>query len=221
MVNKNLFGVVVAVMVAGSGTLASAAVALDTVTLSYQPLPFSGIVLELDKFDPNQGTLTDITINITGTSTGGMRTWTLDSGQEQATITGFGIGAFLEVSTLTSSDILLDPLTYSGGTVTEENPTIQVVGNNSSDTETETVGLSDFGLYTGAGETWNVTISGDVAVSNGNVTGGSGSASMPEGDVFGGATVEVVYTYDPIPEPASLILIGLGSVVIFGCRRHY
>ena len=72
----------------------------------------------------------------------------------------------------------------------------------------------DFGLYTGAG-TYTVTFhSGQYAAntSSGAVSY-SGTAANSEG------TLSIVYTYTPVPEPASLGLFAVGGLALFLRRR--
>ena len=221
MIHNRAMSVVVAAVVLATGSALSAeTLSYTTTPIVSQELSFAGVTRQLEKFDAALGTLTAVTIEVNGFSDAGTLTWTLNSGQPASFVT-VGIGATLLIDTPTTENILVNPTTENSGLVDNPSPnSISVTGNNSTDTETENVGSGDFGIYTASfiGETFNLTFDGFL-YTNVSTSGGSGIANSPTG-TLGGGDVTVTYEYDAIPEPASLILVGLGSIAILGRRRR-
>lgn len=211
MIRKTLFSVVAAGVVAGLTTMASA----DTIT--YGPTNFGPFAtaqntpgfLSVPQFNPALGTLTEVTLQLDGSSDGGSIEFTA-SGSGSITL---GIGSTIQVSGPASLVALANPKNTQlyTGLVASDVRTLNGTPTTDSDTQTLTTGLAPYiGLSSVA---FDLFADGDFS-SSGSATG-SAVSSFPTFDF----DVTVTYEYTAIPEPASLILLGLGSVALISRRR--
>jgi PEP-CTERM motif len=205
----------------------------DTITQTMSISQGSGTKTHtFDKFDVSLGTLSAVTITVTEGLTvfcdvlnsadfsGGASAATYSNASATGTATVFtpdmpGPSSSFAFSVSTS------PSSGTVGAVTGFNVIEVHVGQASgSTTRTDNVALANFGDYEGAGGATYVVTSKVFGSRTGSTS--SSFASIRDQEIEGGS-VEIVYTYTAVPEPASLVMfaLGLGGVFIAGgCRRR-
>jgi hypothetical protein len=203
----------------------SAAVQAATVSFSdsipVQPTNFSSSV-SVSKFDPSLGTLLSIQFDLAGAVEGSARFESLDAAP--ATVT-MNLSAQIALQRPDNSTLVVVlPLVQTVDNVTAFDGTIDFGGtsgrtysglsNSASNSFTSPPPISDLALFTGLG---NITL---PVVATGMSSGSGAGNLILQFNTSAGADVMVTYTYEPIPEPASLALLGFGMLTVLRRRRR-
>ncbi len=198
--------------VALAGT-AQAQIQTFTFDVPEQTVPFTES-FTLPGFDPALGTLTEVEITTFASVTATVEVLnTSDDDLEVADAT-----ATIPIDVTGPSDLSLQQdLTAGpfGGTALADSTTelgIATVTGTESETFTDVMDLTEFTTDT----LLTFAFSADA---------GEFAGTGPPGSVFFGGsasalgTITVVYTFIPIPEPSSLVLVGLGGVALLAGRK--
>ena len=201
-----------------SDTFGPSAIAIPTTTIP------------LLKFDPALGTLTLVELSLDANTSAGSIAW--DNEAAIPTDVTLGIGAEVTATAPSALAAVAVPLQLGSALgIAADNDgaadfvgtdAFSVVGGSGNDSDSDASGLAAVLLaYTAtfAGETFNTDI--DSLVQNFlSTTGGFGPIQQTPGAFDG--TVEVIYTYNPIPEPSTAALAALGLLGLgwFGWRRR-
>ncbi len=209
-------------------TAGLASAATITQNQFYSGIPNLTGSLTFDQFDESLGDLTSIQIILSLQSSGGQLI--LDNDSEEPASGTFEFGA---TGSITSGDVGLVNSSFIAipGTVGayhseafslsgnlddgpgDYDPTspdgLQYDGGTETDSKSDLVGSAAWDGYTGTG-TYDI----DYAVSQHQNYGSIGGIEYAVSPVTASGYVEVVYTYDPIPEPATITLLTLGALTL-------
>ena len=182
----------------------------------------SSVVGSLQKFNSALGTLTSVRLTLDSTTYAGSLTW--DNESDVVTDVTLEIGAEVTASTLggllvttavplqsgSQNGVLADSDAapdYVGG------DSFGIIGNTGSDIKyTESSSASVLTAFTASGVEYFDAYLGSVLKKTVSTTGGYGADIYTAGQTDG--IITVTYTYDPIPEPATIAILGLGLVGI-------
>jgi hypothetical protein len=212
-----------AALLLAAGTLAQAAT-MNTATEStgWQGLGFSDS-LYLPQFDTSLGTLTGVTLHITDTEESGI---TIENGAASSASITISLAGSVEVTDNDTIDsvALLNKNFGPYSLAANEGPTIPTYNQSGPDfldlgtisaTANKTTSSSDLSLYEGPG-----TVEIDVTGAGGWSASGSTAYSLNINEFVGEASVFATYTYTAVPEPSSVLLLGLGGLAL-ACSRRF
>lgn len=172
------------------------------------------------KFDGSLGTLTKVELIITGHSYGGVVTYESLSVQPVAVdidvvtkIKVTGPGSLLVIST-PQQNTTFNAAAYDGATDYAGTSGTTLTGAAASDQKSDSMSLpADLSGFYGPGSfVYNFTSSMSAAISG-------SSYSSTATDTNFNFNYEVIYTYDTVPEAASLSVLGLGGAALMARRR--
>ncbi|QQE12988.1 PEP-CTERM sorting domain-containing protein [Planctomycetota bacterium] len=195
---------------------ASAALIDDSAPFAF-PLSPATQTVALDQFDPALGTLISVTIEIEGEVTADITAENdsvLDAPGYQISLTA----NFEAVAPGTSAVVALNDAWAQALVATDGVPgsgaDFHDFGTLSDDNSNSNSIVSGLAPYIGTG-----TIDVDVNGSAGFSFSGTTDSSLDISNLAGEGEVTVIYNYIPIPEPASMALLGLGGVAILARRK--
>jgi hypothetical protein len=218
-----LFAGAVLVLAAASPAWASLFVSYD-VLYGPENVPDAGTTVSLPQFDEASfGTLVGITLTLDATASAGSITW--DNESDVATDVDLGIGGEVTAVAPSALTLVAVPLQMGSGIdISADNDGLpdfagidsySVTGGTGVDSDSDTLtNPADFAPYKGLG-TFNVDISSIVKTFVAT-SGGTGDTQSSAGQTSGTVTV----TYEYVPEPATLALLGLGSLATLVRRRR-
>jgi len=198
--------------------------------ISYTSTPFSGdtsLDASLQQFDPTLGTLTGATVTLNADLTPVVEVLNYTGSSAPFT---YAFETTYDTNPVTNQVVF----TPSPATVTDPYSNVQDVdfvslvqngvaadqGINQFDgtpvlfSLDSTVPVGDLSSFVGSSD-----VSFDYAADGDGNYGGSGAGLYFGGDRSYAGTATVTYTYDAVPEPTSLGLLGLGALGLFRRRR--
>lgn len=179
----------------------------------------------LSLFDPALGTLTQVELILDANAFAGSIAW--DNEAEIPTDVTLGIGAEVTITTTFGDSVVAIPLQLGSqmGVAADNDGAADFVGTDSfsvaggigNDVQNATLTAAlDLANYTGLG-TFGIDV--EAVVQNFlSTTGGFGPIQQTPGTTDGTATV--TYTFTPIPEPATALLLGGGLLGIAAASRR-
>ena len=206
--------------------LLAAAAASQAVDISYsQTVPTATTDYNqnfvLPKFNPALGTLTAITFDLSGTVSGSARAESLD-----AAIAALNLNLQATISLLDPSNsalVVAVPVVNNIFNATAFDGVIDFGGtsgvsylnlsNTASNSFGPTLNAGLVSTFVGAG---NVTLKINA---NGNSTATGAGNIVSQFATQASALAKVTYTYQPVPEPASFAVLGLGAAAMLRRRR--
>lgn len=183
--------------------------------------------ISLPKFDPALGTLLSVTLELDAIADSGTIVWDNEAAVP-STVT-LGIGATVTATAPAALTVVAVPVQIGNGSVEADNDdapdfvgtdSFTVTGNVGVDSDSATLnaGLAPY-IAAFLGENFDVTIASTVYTFL-STSGGFGPIDTTPGDSSG--LVTVTYNYQPVPEPASVVLglFGVAGLALVVARRR-
>ncbi|MGP8219487.1 MAG: choice-of-anchor E domain-containing protein, partial [Limisphaerales bacterium] len=179
--------------------------------------------LYLPQFDTSLGTLTGVTLHITDSEQAEV---TIENGSASPASITVNLAGSVEATDNDTIDsiALLDQSFGPYSLAANEGPIIPTYNGSGPDfanlgtitsSATKTVTSFDLSLYEGSG-TVPVTVDG----SGGWSAEGTTAYSLIINEFAGEGSVYATYTYTPVPEPSSVLFLGLGGLAL-ACYRRF
>jgi hypothetical protein len=181
------------------------------------------VTLSVDQFDASLGTLTQVTVTVSGQLQGGggfenFNDYAVDDSYhytlDQALDVTWVSGTLLEVDQNLDNTIPVNVPAFDG--------TIDFAGTSGYTESAYTQSDNQVYVYTLPGDLAAFIGAGTVdfdAIGDGNASQWAPGGVIAMNFSLGEATIEVEYLYTPIPEPATLLLVGFGAAGLLLGRR--
>ena len=185
-------------------------------TIATQTTNFAATT-SVSQFDSSLGELTAIQVSVTGNTSGTVNFENLDAAEAVvtrtigATIAVTGPGDFEESIAPSGSTTSLVPAFDGSADFMGDSG---VIGETIDGTVTEVFAPADFTPYIGTGD---VDFNFDFTAAS--LISGAGNI-ISAFQTSAGAEVTVTYTFEPVPEPSSTALLGLGGLALILRRRR-
>jgi len=203
-------------------TSAHAAMVMYSDSVPVQTTNWSDTMM-LPLFDPSLGTLTSVKLTLDGSVSGTAKYESLDASPAlidlnlQATITLQKPDLSNLVQIIPLANVSENASAFDGTVDFDGASGTTFAGLNGSASDMTTLTLpADLALFTGVGNI-NLPVSGTGS------SNGSGAGNLiTQFATSAGATAKVVYTFEPVPEPTSFALAGLGmaGLLLAGWRKR-
>jgi hypothetical protein len=179
--------------------------------------------LVIPKFDPALGTLISVSWSVSGNIEGSAAFESLDA---SATTIQTALSATIRLQRPDATDLqVIIPVAMNSDSASAFDGGIDFGGTSgktyagltaSDSGSSSSMSPADLALFTAGflGETISLPVS-----ATGSSTGSGAGNLLLLFNTFAGASAEVCYTYEPIPAPSALALLGLGGLVA-GRRRR-
>jgi hypothetical protein len=175
--------------------------------------------VSLAKFDPSLGTLTKVTLTLDSNTSPSVIGWDNEAGI--ASDVTLGIGTKVTINAFSIQAVTTMPLQTGLASVTADNDGwppdyggsdafLFIGGSGSNSNSNSSTDAGVLALFTGVG-TFDVWLSSSISTLVSTTTGW-GSSITVAGQTSG--TISITYEDIPIPEPATVTLLGLSGVVL-------
>lgn len=221
---RNIVLVVVVIL----SLMTTANAALLTYSDTYGPTTIGSAAwwagASLPQFDPSLGTLTMVTLTLDSDTYAGIISWDNEASSLSSVTLGIGaqvtITAFGTLAVNTTVPLQIDSLSVTADTDAAPDyagtDAFWVVGGLGSDSSsTNSTNAAVLALFTGVG-TFDVWLSTSLSTLV-STTGGWGPSTTTAGATDG--TITVTYEYTSTPAPATIALLGLGSMFLIRSKR--
>lgn len=216
LIAKTLFSLATASLILVS-TETQAAV--DGPYVTSTPIPFTltdwTSSLDFQKFNPGLGTLTSVTLNLSGS----IRTTIAVTNSSLSASSGTAkteVQFFVQDggNNLVAPALDLFSPTFAYSLAAGDGTSSGLLTKNGNSSDTYTLG-SILAAFTGAG---NITLSASTFTQTllANTGGNTSAAQVTDAALTG----EVIYNYTAVPEPTSMALLGLGAAAVIIRKRR-
>lgn len=212
---KSVFAVcfcTVLVLICCAGATYATTTYSNWATIASKMTPWTD-TLALSKFDTSLGTLTSVELYVESVDDGGI--WLENLGPSATTI-AVTIKSNIVVSNGSSTLVTCSPTINKSYDLKKYDDSFDWGGDSGvkdlglAATDTKTVAITDLASYQGVG---NVVLS----VVTSDASSHTGAANMVyRSDSSADAKARLIFTYEPVPEPTSLVALATGLMGAFG-----